>query len=99
MDDAEPKTESELVRSVFCGGNGNSDIYADKSWSRFVTKNGLFASQHYFPLNRVFDSNLCPNWENAFKSILNLFNDKRFTTEQAEKCCEIVNKYAKAINN
>ena len=45
LDDSEPKTESELVRSVFRGGNGNSDIYADKSWSRFVTKNGLFASQ------------------------------------------------------
>ena len=39
------------------------------------------------------------SWENAYKSILNLFNDKRFSTEQAEKCCEIVNKYAKAINN
>lgn len=72
----------------------NPDLVLDK-----IFENGLFASQHYFPLNRVFDSNLCPNWENAYKSILNLFNDKRFSTEQAEKCCEIVNKYAKAINN
>jgi len=72
----------------------NPDLVLDK-----IFEHGLFASQHYFPLNRVFDSNLCPNWENAYKSILNLFNDKRFTTEQAEKCCEIINKYAKAVNN
>ena len=45
MDDSEPKTEDQLVKNVFKGGNGCSDIYAEKSWSRVVTKNGLFASQ------------------------------------------------------
>ena len=45
LDDSEPETESELIKAVFNGGNGNSDIYAEKSWSRVATKNGLFASQ------------------------------------------------------
>ena len=45
LDDSEPETEDELIKNVFKGGNGCSDIYAEKSWSRVVTKNGLFASQ------------------------------------------------------
>ena len=45
LDDSEPQTESELLRSVFNGSNGHCDIYADKSWSRIATKNGAFGSQ------------------------------------------------------
>ena len=45
LDDSEPLTESELLRTALGGSNGNSDIYADKSWSRVATKNGLFVSQ------------------------------------------------------
>ena len=45
LDDSEPTTEGELIKNVFKGGNGSSDIFAEKSWSRVVTKNGLFASQ------------------------------------------------------
>ena len=45
LDDSEPLTESELLRTALSGSNGNSDIYADKSWSRIATKNGLFVSQ------------------------------------------------------
>ena len=45
LDDSEPHTESELLRSEFSGCNGFCDIYADKSWSRVATKNGAFASQ------------------------------------------------------
>ena len=45
LDDSEPTTEGDLIKNVFKGGNGSSDIFAEKSWSRVVTKNGLFASQ------------------------------------------------------
>ena len=45
LDDSEPETEDVLIKNVFKGGNGCSDIYAEKSWSRVATKNGLFASQ------------------------------------------------------
>ena len=35
----------------------------------------FFASQHYFPLNKVFGRGLCPIWEKTYSTILNLFND------------------------
>ena len=31
--------------------------------------------------------------------MLNLFNDQRFSDLQAKKCCQIINSYAKVLNN
>lgn len=63
-----------------------------------IVQEGLFASQHYYPLNKVFSKTPCPEWEKAFKFILNLFNDFRFNEENARDCCEIINHYAKEVN-
>ena len=63
-----PGSGKTFVTASAFTGTGLKVVNSDK-----IFENGLFASQHYFPLNRVFDSNLCPNWENAYKSILNLF--------------------------
>lgn len=62
-----------------------------------INEQGLFASQHYFPLNKVFGKGLCPIWEKTYATILNLFNDYRFNDEKAKECCKIVNQYAKPI--
>ena len=64
-----------------------------------IINNGLFASQHYFPLNKIFGYSSCPNWERVFDSIINLFNDSRFTVEQAEKCCKIINQNAEEVTD
>lgn len=64
-----------------------------------ITNNGLFASQHYFPLNKVFGHSSCPNWERVFDSLINLFNDSRFTVEQAEMCCKIINQSAEEVTH
>jgi len=70
----------------------NPDLVLEK-----ITQRGLFASQHYYPLNKVFTNTLCPEWETAFNLILNLFNDFRFNEEKARSCCEIINHYAKEV--
>ena len=62
-----------------------------------INEQGLFASQHYFPLNKVFGKGLCPIWEKTYTTILNLFNDYRFNDEKAKECCKIVNQFAKPI--
>tara|TARA_B100000579_G_C22847574_1_gene865342 strand:+ start:5347 stop:6315 length:969 start_codon:yes stop_codon:yes gene_type:complete len=64
-----------------------------------IFEEGLFASQHYYPLNLAFKKGICSNWENVYKSMLNLFNDYRFSDLQAKKCCQIINSYAKVLNS
>jgi len=64
-----------------------------------INEEGLFASQHYLPINKVFDDTSCPKWEKNYNSILNLFNDYRFNEEKATQCCKIINYYAKIIND
>lgn len=64
-----------------------------------INEYGLFASRHYFPLNKIFGKESCPVWENMFNSILNLFNDHRFNDQKARKCSEIINQFAKPIIN
>ncbi len=53
---------------------------------------GLFASSHYQPANTLFDNGHYPISERLFSSIVNLFNDKYITEEQAEKICDVINK-------
>lgn len=64
-----------------------------------INQQGLFASRHYYPLNKVFMKNLCPEWETAFSFMLNLFNDFRFNEENARDCCKIINHYGKEVVN
>lgn len=63
-----------------------------------IFKKGLFASQHYYPINKIFGHSSCPNWEKIYTNMLNLFNDNRFSIDDAERCSKLINKYAKAIN-
>ena len=48
----------------------------------------LFASGHY-----ASQSEECLLASNLHAYVINLFNDKYFTIEQAEKACEIINRY------
>jgi len=59
---------------------------------------GLFASQHYFPLSKVFGRGFCPVWEKTYSTVLNLFNDLRFDKEKANECGKIINEFAKPLN-
>lgn len=49
---------------------------------------GLFASGHYAP-----QADDCPVAAKLHEHVINLFNDEYFTEEQAEKTCEIINKF------
>lgn len=62
-----------------------------------IIQEGLFASRHYYPLNKVFTNTFCPEWETAYNFMLNLFNDFRFNEEKARECCKIINHYAKEV--
>ena len=53
---------------------------------------GLFASKHYYPLSKIFEANETPIWNFIYNKILNLFNDFRYTINQAKKTTAIINK-------
>lgn len=52
-----------------------------------LTDNGLFSSGHYKPL-----ADNCPNAQDLYEHVINLFNDTYYTEEQARKTCEIINQ-------
>ena len=54
-------------------------------------KNQLFASSHYRPMTKSMC--MCPNAFFLYDHVVNLFNDKYYTTEQAIRTCEIINQY------
>ena len=54
-------------------------------------KQGLFASSHYHSVNRLFDNVKYANSDDLYSCVINLFNDKYYTKEQAINTCEIIN--------
>jgi dTDP-4-amino-4,6-dideoxygalactose transaminase len=51
---------------------------------------GLFASTHYAPLTGIFAGGIAPVAEALHATVVNLFDDRHFSTEQAETACDIV---------
>ena len=45
LSDSSPESEEELIRLAMSGCENHRDVFADKSWIRVVTKNGLYVSQ------------------------------------------------------
>ncbi|MBR5159849.1 MAG: hypothetical protein IKW84_09765 [Bacteroidaceae bacterium] len=54
-------------------------------------KYGLFASTHYHSANRLFDNVTYTNSDELYSGVINLFNDKYYTEEQAMDTCKIIN--------
>lgn len=60
-----------------------------------IFENNLFVSMHYKSLGQFFKiEEKFKNAELIEKEIINLFNDKYYTLEQAERTVEIINKYS-----
>ena len=57
-----------------------------------LAEENLFASKHYYPLSKIFESKKTPNWNLIYNKILNLFNDFRYSINQAKKTVTIINK-------
>jgi hypothetical protein len=55
-----------------------------------IFADGLFASAHFPSLQGVMGNSPAPHAEALGREALNLFNDHRFSLEQAEKVCGIV---------
>ena len=55
--------------------------------------NKLFASNHYFSANRLFDYKIYKYSDELSRSIINLFNDKYYTEDKAVKTIEIINRF------
>lgn len=53
--------------------------------------NGLFASNHYHSVNRLFDTEKYPVSDMLFSSVVNLFNDNHYSEEKAIRTCNIIN--------
>lgn len=51
---------------------------------------GLFASSHYASLADIMGDQKAPCAENLAESVINLFNDHHFTSDQAEQVCKII---------
>ncbi len=54
---------------------------------------GLFASGHYPSIGSIIDNREYPNAEWLHRSVINLFIDKHYTVEDANRTVEIINKY------
>lgn len=55
-----------------------------------LSDNGLFASGHYKPL-----ANDCPNANDLYEHVINLFNDTYYNEDQAMQTCRIINQIVK----
>lgn len=54
----------------------------------------LFASRHYYPLNRIFPSpDSFPVWEGMYPNIVNLFNDRLYTPDMAYQTAQVVQQH------
>jgi dTDP-4-amino-4,6-dideoxygalactose transaminase len=51
---------------------------------------GLFASSHYASLADIMGEEHAPHAEALAESVINLFNDRHFTPDQAEQVCKII---------
>jgi dTDP-4-amino-4,6-dideoxygalactose transaminase len=56
-----------------------------------IFASGLFASSHYQPSSELFCDEVFTNSRWLFEHVINLFNDKYITEEQAIKLTEIIN--------
>lgn len=57
-----------------------------------IFDNDLFASSHYFPINRFFKKNGFEVAEQVYSKVINLFNDFRYNEEMAYKTVKIIQK-------
>ncbi len=62
-------------------------------------KNGLFASCHYKPVNRLFNTDRLNESEQLADTVINLFNDYHYTEIMAEHTAELVVKVLIEENN
>ena len=51
---------------------------------------GLFASSHYQPSSGLFVDEVFPNAQRLYERVINLFNDKYFTREQAIEVAKVI---------
>lgn len=55
-----------------------------------IFRSGLFASSHYASLAGIVDDGKAPQAEALAETVINLFNDHHFTSDQAEQVCRII---------
>ncbi|QLC22267.1 hypothetical protein HFP51_08815 [Parasphingopyxis sp. CP4] len=61
-----------------------------KAVLRAIFDAGLFASDHYYPVTRLWGAPPAPEADLLHQSVINLFNDHHFTLSQAERTADIV---------
>ena len=54
---------------------------------------GLFASNHYHSVNRLFDTRKFPVSDRLFSEVINLFNDQYYTEDKAFLTCQVINEF------
>jgi hypothetical protein len=55
-----------------------------------IFQSGLFASSHYASLGGIMSDTHAPVAETLAGEVINLFNDHHFTSEMAERACDVV---------
>lgn len=65
----------------------NKEVLLEK-----IFENDLFASSHYFPMNRFLKKNGFAVSEHVYSRVLNLFNDFRYDEDMAYKTAKIIQK-------
>ncbi|MFA6082400.1 MAG: hypothetical protein WC773_03245 [Patescibacteria group bacterium] len=62
---------------------------------RMIFDHGLFASSHYPSLNGIFGHGADQNAAKLHSQVVNLFNNHRYTEDQAKLTCDVINKHLK----
>lgn len=54
---------------------------------------GLYASNHYMSVARIFKQQICINAEREACQIINLFNEEKYSENMAFETAKIINDY------
>lgn len=77
----------------YCGWRFNIWVEDKSLLLSALSANGLFASSHYQPSSTLFgDDTYYPNSADVFNHVINLFNDKYYTDEQAALTAEVISR-------
>lgn len=66
----------------------NRDLLLDKIFTK-----GLYASNHYMSVARIFKQQICINAEREACQIINLFNEEKYSEDMAFETAKIINDY------
>jgi hypothetical protein len=87
--------EEIQMSSSLCLWRFNLQVPNKKKLIKAIFDSDLFASSHFGSISTLFGGDYAPMAEKAHSNMLNLFNDFRFSEDDALRICDIIRKNLK----